>query len=448
MVPLEKEQQLKRTLTLVPLLVIGLAYMDPLVVFDTYGIVAQLTQGHVATSYLFTIAALLLTAYSYGRMVQAYPKAGSAYTYAQKSIHPNVGFAAGWTLLLDYLFLPMVNFAIGMVYLEAAFPNIPAFIWVIILAVLITTVNALGIKLTANITGLFVLFQIIVVAVFVFFIIRGLTSGLGSGELVSILPFISPSIEMATVFTGASILCFSFLGFDAISTLSEETKNPKKTVPMAIVLVVLIGGALFVGVSYLLQLVYPNFEAFMSAEAASLEIAQFVGGSFLHSLFLAGTMVAVISSSMSSHASASRLLFAMGRDHTLPKRFFGYIHPTFKTPLFNIVLIGVLSLTAIFGELEIIYSFISFGALIGFTSVNASVIAHYFIRKRERSVQGVLLNLLIPLSGAIFCISLLFSIERNALTIGLIWMIIGLVYFLIRRRMHPKFIVEMNHDKE
>ncbi len=240
----------------------------------------------------------------------------------KKSIHPNVGFAAGWTLLLDYLFLPMVNFAIGMVYLEAAFPNIPAFIWVIILAVLITTVNALGIKLTANITGLFVLFQIIVVAVFVFFIIRGLTSGLGSGELVSILPFISPSLEMATVFTGASILCFSFLGFDAISTLSEETKNPKKTVPMAIVLVVLIGGALFVGVSYLLQLVYPNFEAFMSAEAASLEIAQFVGGSFLHSLFLAGTMVAVISSSMSSHASASRLLFAMGRDHTLPKRFF------------------------------------------------------------------------------------------------------------------------------
>ncbi|GAF21816.1 amino acid permease [Bacillus sp. JCM 19047] len=430
----EHETKLKRTLTLVPLLVIGLAYMDPLVVFDTYGIVAQLTEGHVATAYLFTIAALLLTAYSYGRMVQAFPKAGSAYTYAQKSIHPNVGFAAGWTLLLDYLFLPMVNFAIGMVYLQAAFPQIPAFIWVVLLATVITTINILGIRLTANVTGLFVSFQILVAAIFIFFVIKGLVNGFGTGQLLSMMPFYSTSLEMTTVFTGAAILCFSFLGFDAISTLSEETKNPKRTVPLAIILVVLIGGALFVGVSYLLQLVYPHYESFVSAEAASLEIAQYVGGAFLYSLFLGGTMVAVVSSSMSSHASASRLLFAMGRDSTLPKRFFGYLHPRFKTPVFNIVLIGVLSLTAIFGELEIIYSFISFGALIGFTSVNASVIAHYFIRQKQRSIKGTILNLIIPSLGAIFCLSLLYSIETNALIIGLSWMFLGLLYFIYRRK--------------
>ncbi len=326
----EHETKLKRTLTLVPLLVIGLAYMDPLVVFDTYGIVAQLTEGHVATAYLFTIAALLLTAYSYGRMVQAFPKAGSAYTYAQKSIHPNVGFAAGWTLLLDYLFLPMVNFAIGMVYLQAAFPQIPAFIWVVLLATVITTINILGIRLTANVTGLFVSFQILVAAIFIFFVIKGLVNGFGTGQLLSMMPFYSTSLEMTTVFTGAAILCFSFLGFDAISTLSEETKNPKRTVPLAIILVVLIGGALFVGVSYLLQLVYPHYESFVSAEAASLEIAQYVGGAFLYSLFLGGTMVAVVSSSMSSHASASRLLFAMGRDSTLPKRFFWLFTPSIQ----------------------------------------------------------------------------------------------------------------------
>ncbi len=448
-VPLEKEQQLKRTLTLVPLLVIGLAYMDPLVVFDTYGVVAQLTQGHVATSYLFTIAALLLTAYSYGRMVQAFPKAGSAYTYAQQSIHPNVGFAAGWSLLLDYLFLPMVNFAIGMAYLNAAFPEVPAFIWVVILAAAITTINILGIQLTANITGLFVAFQVLVAAVFVVFMIRGLMNGLGTGELLSPVPFFSETFAFQTAFTGASILCFSFLGFDAISTLSEETKNPKKTVPLAIVLVVLIGGALFVAVSYLLQLVYPNYEAFISAEAASLEIAQYVGGAFMHAFFLAGTMVAVVSSSMSSHASASRLLFAMGRDNTLPKRFFGYVHPRFKTPTFNIILIGILSLTAIFGELEIIYSFISFGALIGFISVNASVIFHYYIREKRRSLKGTLANLLLPALGAAFCIWLLYSIDRHALTIGFIWTVLGLVYFLIRRKNSPNFTADAaNRHKE
>ncbi|SDC60721.1 APC family permease [Shouchella lonarensis] len=444
---MEKEQQLRRTLTLVPLLVIGLAYMDPLVVFDSYGIVAQLTKGHVAAAYLFTIVALLLTAYSYGKMVQAYPKAGSAYTYAYHSLHPHVGFVAGWTLLLDYLFLPMVNFAIGMAYLSAAFPDVSPFVWVLILAISITTINAFGIQLTANITSLLVTFQIIVACVFAYFMVVGLQNGLGTGELLSPLPFFSPSFEFTTVFTGASILCFSFLGFDAVSTLSEETKNPEKTVPRAIMLVVLVGGVLFVSISYLMQQVYPHFQQFQSADSASLEIALYAGGAFLHAFFLAGTMVAVVSSSLSSHASAARILFAMGRDNALPKRFFGYVHPRLKTPLFNVLLIGVISLTAAFGELEIIYSFISFGALIGFTSVNASVIGHYFIRERKRSLLDMIRFLFIPSLGASFCLWLLASIDQHALFIGSTWLTLGLIYYIFRRRHNPDFSFHIR-DKE
>ncbi|MEK4563602.1 amino acid permease [Alkalihalobacillus sp. FSL R5-0424] len=440
---MEKEQKLKRTLTLVPLIVIGLAYMDPLVVFDSYGIVAQLTQGHVAAAYIFTIVALLLTAYSYGKMVQAYPKAGSAYTYAQKSIHPHAGFIAGWTLLLDYLFLPMVNFAIGAAYLDAAFPSVPSFIWVLILAFSITIINVFGIKLTANITAIFVTFQVIVALVFVGFIIKGLTAGLGTGELLSPVPFYSSSLDMSLIFTGASILCFSFLGFDAISTMSEETINPKKNIPRAIFLVVLIGGVLFTVTSYFLHQVYPNFQNYMNAEAVSLEIAGYIGGSFMHSLFLAGTMVAVISSSLSSHASASRLLFAMGRDDSIPRRFFGYVHPKLKTPLFNVLFVGAISTTAIFGELEIIYSFISFGALIGFTSVNASVIAHYYIRGKNRSFTQTLRYLIVPGAGAAFCIWLLGSISTNALIIGSAWLLLGLIYFIIKIRRNPNFVLNL-----
>lgn len=237
---MKNETALKRSLTLVPLVVIGLAYMDPLVVFDSYGVVAQMTKGHVPAAYMFTVAALLLTALSYGSMVKAYPKAGSAYTYAFESIHPRAGFIAGWTIMLDYLFLPMVNFAISSAYLTAAFPKIPHSFWVILLALSITFVNILGIKLTANITSLFVAFQVIVALTFTGFMITGLANGLGSGELVSAAPFYQPDMEPSLIVSGATILCFSFLGFDAISTMSEETIHPKRNIPLAIFLTVAI----------------------------------------------------------------------------------------------------------------------------------------------------------------------------------------------------------------
>ncbi|BBP90046.1 hypothetical protein BsIDN1_36640 [Bacillus safensis] len=231
---------------------IGLAYMDPLVVFDSYGIVAQLTKGHVAAAYIFTLLALLLTALSYGHMVKAFPKAGSAYTYAKKSIHPHVGFLVGWTLLLDYLFLPMVNFAIGSAYLTAAFPDVPHYIWIIILAIAITTVNVIGIRLTANITALFVTFQVIVAVTFVGFVIYGLTQNAGSGELLSARLFLFSELRSsAYFFSGATILCFSFLGFDAISTMSEETIKPKKDDSAChFFLTVAIGGVLFTLTSF------------------------------------------------------------------------------------------------------------------------------------------------------------------------------------------------------
>lgn len=180
-------------------MLIGLAYMDPLVVFDSYGIVSHLTEGHVAASYITILVALLFTAYSYGKMVQAFPVAGSTYTYAQKSISPYVGFLVGWAVMLDYLFLPMVNFAIGAAYLTSAFPAIPGAIWVLIMAVLITTINLLGIRLTANINTLLVSFQTLVALTFVGFSIQGLIRGMGEGTLLSPAPFFTPDMDFSLI---------------------------------------------------------------------------------------------------------------------------------------------------------------------------------------------------------------------------------------------------------
>src|SRR6478736_562104 len=293
-----------RTLTLRSLVILGLAYMAPMTVFTTYGVVAQTTHGMVSMAYVLALAAMLFTAYSYGHMAKEYPLSGSAYTYTQKSISPHIGFLVGWSVLLDYLFLPMI------------------FLFIVI----ITCINVFGIQMTAKVNGILVLFQFLVTALFVILSIKKMIEGESDLLFFSSLQLFDSGNSFSFVLSGASILCLSFLGFDAVTTLSEETVDPKKNVPKAIFLVAFIGGLLFILVSYITQLVYPNYHSFKVVDSASFEIAAYIGGTLFSSVFLAGIITSTIASGISSHASASRLLYAMGRESMLPKRLFAYIH--------------------------------------------------------------------------------------------------------------------------
>ncbi|RNB89546.1 APC family permease [Brevibacillus fluminis] len=426
----EQAPQFSRTLTLLPLVILGLAYMAPMTVFSTYGIAAQTTHGMIPAAYIIALVAMLFTAYSYGKMVKAYPSAGSAYTYTQKSISPHLGFLVGWSVLMDYLFLPMINFLLSGVFLSAAFPQVPSWIWIVGFICIITIVNVCGIRMTARINGILVLFQFLVTVLFVILSIKGVTHGMGMGTLLSALPFYNQDVPFSFVMAGASILCLSFLGFDAVTTLSEETVNPKRTVPRAIFLVAFIGGALFTFVSYIAQIVYPDFNSFKVVDSAAFEIAEHIGGTVFASLFLAGMITSTIGSGMSSHASAARLLFAMGRESVLPKKWFGYIHPKFQTPSLNIILIGVFSLAALVLDLSTAASFINFGALVAFTFVNLSVIAHYYVRQKERGAKGFFQNVLLPVIGACFTIWLWTNLDKHSIILGSVWVVVGFAYLL------------------
>ncbi|MFT9846447.1 APC family permease [Aneurinibacillus sp. REN35] len=423
--------EFSRTLTLFPLVVLGLAYMAPMTVFSTYGVAAQATHGMVPAAYVTALAAMLFTAYSYGRMVKVYPSAGSAYTYTQKTISPHLGFLVGWSVLMDYLFLPMINFLLAGAFLHAAFPVIPAWVWTLVFIAAITVVNVFGIRLAARLNLVLISFQFLVTIIFLSLSIRGLTQGMGAGTLFSALPFYDPDVSYSFVLAGASILCLSFLGFDAVTTLSEETVEPKKTVPKAIFLIALIGGLLFTFVSYITQLIYPNFTSFKVVDSAAFEIAQYIGGSLFAAIFLAGMITSCVASGLASHASAARLLYAMGRERVLPAKVFGFIHPRLQTPLNNVLLIGVFSLSALVMDLVTAASFVNFGALVAFTFVNASVIFHYYIRERRRSMGGFILYLLLPLIGVGFNIWLWSNLDRNSLMLGGLWVAAGLVYLLI-----------------
>lgn len=424
-----EKTQLKRSLKLWQVVMMGLAYMTPMVVFDTFGIVSDITGGHVPAAYIIGLIGMLFTAVSYGKLVRVFPDAGSAYTYTQKAMNGHLGFLVGWSSLLDYLFLPMVNALLTRIYLNALFPNVPTWIWVVVFVGIVTLLNLRSVKMLANFNTFFVLIQIAIMIVFIILVIQGLHKGEGYGEF-TLKPFFDVGMEYGTLITGATILCFSFLGFDAVSTLSEETINPAKTIPKAIIYTALWGGIIFIVTSFFIQLFYPDISRFKHPDAASPEIALYVGGKLFQSIFLCITFVNTLASGLASHASVSRLLYVMGRDNVFPDKWFGLVHPKWKTPVFNVIFVGVISLSAIFFDLITAASLINFGALMAFTFVNLSVITHFFIRLKKRTLKGYFSYLLLPLLGAGSVAILWFNIEKSSLIMGSIWLCIGLVYLI------------------
>ncbi|GAA0447750.1 APC family permease [Lentibacillus halophilus] len=425
-----EEAKLKRTLTLYQVVLFGLAYMTPMIVFGTYGVLAETTNGFVPTAYAVALIAMLFTAYSYGRMVKAFPVSGSAYTYTRKSIGPELGFMVGWAVLLDYFFLPMVIWLIGGAYLNAAFPVVPSWVWIVSFILVTTVINLIGINVTTNVNLVMMVFQLLVLAIFIIMSIVSLLQGMGTGTIFSIDPLLSSDLNILSVVAGASVAAYSFLGFDAITTLSEETINPKKTLPKAIFLITAIGGLIFVITSYFLDLVYPNFSEFPNTDTAAYEIALEIGGNILGAIFLAGLIIAQFASGLSAQTSAARLLYAMGRDGVLPKKIFGFVSSTTKTPAFNLIMVGIIGLVALTMDVATSTSFINFGAFITFTMVNVSVIAYYFVKGQKRSGKNIILYLILPLIGVGFDIGLFVNLSSNALILGSIWVVIGFVYLL------------------
>ena len=282
-----------------------------------------------------------------------------------------------------------------------------------------------------------VVFQVIVVTIFIGLAISHITSEAGNASFDA-RPFYGEGISLPTLFTGAAILCFSFLGFDAVTTYTEEAVNPMKTIPRGIFLVALIGGVIFITTSYFTQLAFPAVEQFHNPESPSPEMSRILGQDLFYAIFVAGSITAALASGIASHTSASRLLYAMGRENVLPKKLFGHLHPTRGIPARNVFFVGAVSLAALFLDLETALAFINFGALTAFTAVNACVIAHYYIREKRRSLIDTFHYLIAPLLGTSFVMFLWYSLDGHALMLGLIWSLVGIGYLLLSTKFFTK----------
>ncbi|MBP1326948.1 amino acid transporter [Leucobacter exalbidus] len=427
--------KLKRSLGLVGLTLFGVTYMTVITVFTTYGIVNQETDGHLPASYVVAVVAMLFTAASYGAMVRRYPVAGSAYTYTQQSFGGAAGFLTGWVMLLDYLFIPMINFMLIGIYLNTQFSSIPAWAFTLAALLLVLLFNVLGITLVNKLNIAIIALSVILVIVFVVLAFKHAIGG--NTEIGLLEPFTFGEGGIGAVASGAAILALSFLGFDAVSTLSEEAKNPRKDIPRAIVLSTLVGGFMFILVSWAGAIAYaPDWAALTTAEvdAAGVTVMDNIGGQAFTAFFVAVYVVGAFGSGMTGQVSVSRILYAMGRDGMLPRPL-SRLHRRFGTPVVAAVVVSVFALSALFLSLDVVAFMISFGALAAFAMVNLSVIRTYLFprggRRQPLTARSILVHGVAPLIGFALTIWLWTSLEATTWLVGGIWVAVGVVIIAI-----------------
>lgn len=435
-------------LSLTSVVVFGLAYMAPAIGMSIFGIIALTSGGVAPTAFALASVAMFLTALSYAKMAKTFPTSGSAYIYARRTLDSRIGFLVGWAILLDYLFLPTVAWLFQSFYLAAQFPAIPVWGWLLLNAALTTIINIMGVVVADRVNKTLLLISVLLIVAFIAYCL----AYLGGNPPASFgAPIWNPAMTIGGVSAAAAIAAYAFLGFDAVSTLSEETKNAKRNIPRAILLVVLIGGAIFVVVSYIMQLVHPG-GAFDDPATASYAMQILVGGQFYADASNLISIIAMFASGLAIQASTSRLLYVMGRDGVLPRRLFGRLNARTKTPIFNLVLVGAISLLALNISLDLATSFINFGAFLAFTAVNICVIA-YFIRNRRNGTRLSIIGFIIlPLLGAGVDIYLLTQLSPVAIIIGCCWLGLGILYlvFLTKgfRQEPPEMRLEDNTDEQ
>lgn len=430
------KQELKRVLTLRDIVIYGVVFICPLAPVYIFGIISQMSLGMYPIVALLSMVFMMLTAYSYGSMAQAFPIAGSSYSYVQRSINVHLGFLSGWAMLIDYGLFPLLLFTFSAGYMTQFTSILPTWGWVGIFVIIVALINFFGIGVTAKANFFIAALQIVALIIFFIYAIIALSAGAGTGHVITGTAVINPSkFDLGLIIGAVAIACINYLGFDAVTTLSEESNNPRKNMRTAPLLVCLFMGSIFFLQVYFGQCLWPDYTSYPDTDQAFFFIINSVGGTWFHVLFSVAVVISSIGCCITFIGSCTRILFAMGRDGLLPKRYFGAVHPKYKTPYLNIILITILAFVgSVFLQISLIASLINYGALFGFMFVNLSVIVHYFFRLKNRSLGGIIKYLIMPLLGFAVCLWLFINLGHTALIVGTCWIIVGLIYLAVKTK--------------
>jgi amino acid transporter len=410
--------RLRRVLGLGDLVFYGIVLIQPVGAVGIFGLANKNSLGHVSTTILIALVAMMLTAVSYGRMAGLYPVAGSAYTYVGRGLNAHLGFIAGWSMFLDYLVIPIVSLIYAAKSAQSLIDDMfPTFgkgimaghsgyvLWVIFFTGVATFLNLRGIKWTARANLILTAIMFLVIGIFIIDAVHYLWVGQGWSGLLSTEPFYNPhTFNLKAVGTATSLAALTYIGFDGITTLAEDVREPKRTVPLAIVLVCLLIGLCAVLQTYLGQRVWPDYTTFKDMDTAFYEVCKQVGGRFLLNAMASTMAIACLGTALAGQVGAARILFGMGRDNALP-RFFANLDKR-NNPVLNIWIIGILVLA---GSLTLKY-------------------------EESADLVNWLIDLVVPGLGFLFCLWLWWQLPILAKKVGGSWCVLGLIYTGIKTR--------------
>ncbi len=435
-VPMSSAPRLRRVLGLWDLIFYGIVLIQPIAPVPLFGIAQKLSNGYFVTTILIAMLAMMITAFSYGRMATLYPSAGSAYTYVGRGLNPYLGFLAGWAMFLDYLLLPLINIVWIATVLHARYlPPVPYALTAALVAGAMTGMNLRGIKTSARANKVMLAIMFAVIGAFIVLALRYLVHSQGWHGIFSIEPFYDPkTFDFATIRRATSFAALTYIGFDGVTTLAEDVENPKRNVLLATVAVCLFTGV-FGGLEvYLGQRVWPDWHTFPNLESAFMDVCRRVGGAALFQGMGLILLVAALGSGLNGHLGAARLLFGMGRDNVLPKKIFARLDQR-QTPALNIILIGA---AAFGGALVLDYEksaeLINFGAFLSFMGVNFATFWQFMVMGKGGHRRNLLGDAVIPITGFLFCLWIWWGLGTPAKVVGGIWFAAGLGYLAISTR--------------
>lgn len=412
------------------LVIYGIVLIQPIAPVGIFGLADQMSKGHVTTTILIAMTAMMVTAYSYGRLAALYPSAGSAYTYVGRAFNREAGFLVGWAMFLDYLIIPIISILYAALTLERLLPAIPFRVWGVLLAAASTFLNLAGVSSLARANKALLAFMTAVIAVFVALSVHFLYVRSGWAGVVSIEPLYNPAtFDWHSIMAATSLAALTYIGFDGVTTLAEDVENPRRTVPTATVLVCLLTGLFSAVEVYLGQRVWPDFHRFSNLETAFLDVTRTVGGALLFQAMGWVLVIACIGTALTGQAAAARLLYGMGRDEVLPAKLFGRWDARRGQPSWNLCWIGA---AALIGTWIVSYEhaaeLLNFGAFLAFMGVNLASVRIFWRADHRNIVKDVLL----PMFGFFFCLAIWWNLPRAAQIAGGVWLAVGVLQLALK----------------
>lgn len=428
------KQELKRTLTLKDVVLYGVLFMVIIAPQSIWGEIQVASGGMTPLVYIIGFIAISFTALSYLRMSNRFPIAGSVYAYVQRGINPHVGFIGGWLILLDYLFVPSLLYTMVANWGVELIPGSPWWLWIVVFVIFNTIVNVRGMEMTKGVDYVMFAVEIIALIAFIYLGVKYVLNGGGYGHMAT-EPFYQPGkVDAHFIATGISIACLSFLGFDGMSTLAEETVHPEKTIGKAILIALSIIIVVFVAQTYVAALILPDWQNTDMA-TGFFDAAEAAGGPIFRKILLVVNIVAIgIANIMAAQTATARMLYGMGRDGVIP-RIFGKVHPKYQTPYVSALIVGIAScFIPLILSMSQLVRLVNFGALASFVLLNFAVFLFFFIKEKQRGAGAVVKYVICPWLGIIILAYVFTGFDKMTYIVGIVWLIIGLIIGAVKSK--------------